>query len=95
MIREHSLAFDNAEEKLHLQRMLETTPVGGLIDLPEPPTAINVEIYPDFRNDTAEELEQKRKKRLKWSHGSIVNDGRIIVPIDKRTGKFRDETIRA
>ena len=85
MIREHSLAFDNAEEKLHLQRMLESNPIGGLIDLPEPPTAINVEIYPDFPNDTAEELEQKRKKCLRWSHG--------FVPIDRKNGKFRDKTI--
>jgi hypothetical protein len=61
-IREHSPAFDDAEEKIYLEHMLATTPVGEVIDLPEPPTAINVEIYPDFPDDTMEEREEKRKK---------------------------------
>ena len=94
-IREHSLAFDSKEDKILLDRLVRTTPVGGTIDLPSPPTAINVEIYPDFHGDTKEMLSKKAAKRIDWTQGSIVNDGRIIIPIDKRTSTYQTESIRA
>jgi hypothetical protein len=94
-IREHSLAFDSAEDKLFLEEMIESTPIGEIIELPSPPTAINVELYPDSYNDDEDTLKDNREKRLAWTHGSLVNDGRIIIPIEKRTVKWKNESIRA
>ena len=92
---EHSLGFDSAEEKTYLDNMIKITPIGGIIDLPTPPIAINVELYPDCYGDDQETLLHKLKKRKAWTRGSITNDGRIIIPIDRRTGKYHNESIRA
>jgi hypothetical protein len=46
LVCKHSLAFDNSEEKVYLNKMVESTPIGSMIDLPGPPTATNVEIFP-------------------------------------------------
>jgi hypothetical protein len=88
LVREHSLAFDTIEEKLFLDHMIATTPPGEIIDLPQPPTAINVELYPDFPDDNSKTLNDKRKSRLRWKHGSITTDGKIVIPIDKKNRKI-------
>ena len=62
LIRQHSLAFDDPEEKQYLNRLIGSTPAGGIIDLPQPPTAINVELYPDFPGDSQQSLIEKQKK---------------------------------
>ncbi|KAL7549323.1 hypothetical protein ACHAWF_017111 [Thalassiosira exigua] len=47
----HSLSFETEEEIDFLRQMQETTAFGGIIDLPNPPKAINVELYPDSELD--------------------------------------------
>jgi hypothetical protein len=94
LVSEHSLAFDNSKEKVYLDEMVESTPIGGMIDLPSPPTAINVEIFPDFPNDSLNILLKKQAKRAKWKHGSVTDDGTIVIPIDPKAGKYHNESIR-
>jgi len=53
--------------------------------LPLPPTAINDELYPDFPYADLSTSEYKAKQRKNWKYGSIVNDGKIIIPIDKKS----------
>lgn len=95
LVREHSLAFDNSDDKMHLDEMLQSTPIGGIIDLPAPPTAINVEIFPSFPTDSSETLLHKENKRARCKHGSITDDGTIVIPIDPKAGKYHNESIRA
>ena len=94
-IREHSLAFDSVQEKTRLDDMIAAAPVGSTIDLEEPPTAIKVEIYPDFYGDDQQTRDEKAQLRKAWTRGSIVNDGRVIIPIDRKTGRYRNESISA
>ena len=90
-----SLAFDSVEDKLHLDNMLQHTAIGGTITLPAPPTAINVELYPSMPDDDESARQWKLKKRNEWSRGSIVDDGRVIIPIDKKTPRYQTESIRS
>jgi hypothetical protein len=95
LVREHFLAFDTIEEKLFLDSMIATTPPGETITLPHPPTAINVELYADFPDDTEKMHQDKENNRKKWNHGSITQDGKIVIPIDKTRCKFHTESIRS
>ena len=93
LVREHSLAFDSSDEKAYLDEMVKNTPVGGIIDLPTPPKAINVELFPDFLGDSKTKAEMNAKMRKTWTHGSITDDGKVVVPINQKTVKYRTETI--
>ena len=95
LVRLHSLAFDDPADKTLLDELIASTPPGENIDLPYPPTAINVELYPDFPDDNEELQQCKQRKRELWTHGSITNDGHIVIPIDRKTGKYHTESIRA
>ena len=95
LVREHSLAFNSLNEKNYLDHLIKLTPLGGIIDLETPPTAINVELYPDFPCDDLSTTKYKIKKRYEWKHGSITSDGKVIVPIDKKTVKYHNESISA
>eukprot|EP00956_Cyclotella_meneghiniana_P013072 scaffold18715_cov36-Cyclotella_meneghiniana.AAC.1 len=82
LVREHSLAFETSEQKQYLDNLIDTTPLGGTIDLPDPPTAINIELYPNLPDDTDKDKDFKKTKREAWTCGSIVEDGRIVIPIE-------------
>ena len=84
LVREHSLAFDSIDEKHLLDDFIRLTPLGDIIELQTPPTAINVEIFPDFPSDDNSTFEFKSKQRHEWKYGSITNDGKIITPIVKK-----------
>ena len=94
-VREHSLAFEDSQDKAHLDSLIRNTPIGGVIDLPALPTAINVELYPDYPFNSQDTNTNNAKLRETWTRGSIVNDGRIVIPIDSNTGKFRNESVAA
>ena len=89
-----SLAFDSVEEKKHLDNMLLNTPIGGTITLPAPPTAINVELYADMPGDDDAKQQANLSQRNKWKHGSLVDDGRVVIPINKKTPRYQLESIR-
>jgi len=95
---EDSLSFTSKEDEQYLIQMKEHTPIGSTIDLPNPPSAINVELYPYMEWETDSEKEEKRGKRRAWTSGSLVNDGRIIIPISiahKNKTKWNKDSIRA
>jgi hypothetical protein len=94
MIRLHSLAFDEVREKLNLEELVASTPIGETIDIDNPPTAVNIEIYPHLPNDSKEDAEKKEMKRNKWKLGSLTSDGTIVVPVGRKTGKYNTESIR-
>ena len=81
LVREHSLAFESKDLETYINDMKNNTPIGNTIDLPSPPDAINVELYPDFIGDNQCKIEENIKKRKSWLLGSITNDGHIIIPI--------------
>eukprot|EP00574_Skeletonema_japonicum_P005934 CAMPEP_0201715830 /NCGR_PEP_ID=MMETSP0593-20130828/1925_1 /ASSEMBLY_ACC=CAM_ASM_000672 /TAXON_ID=267983 /ORGANISM="Skeletonema japonicum, Strain CCMP2506" /LENGTH=276 /DNA_ID=CAMNT_0048205439 /DNA_START=459 /DNA_END=1289 /DNA_ORIENTATION=+ len=89
-----SLAFGSVEDKVYLDTMISNTPIGGTITLPAPPTAINVELYADMPGNDDSKQKWNQMKRKAWNHGSLVDDGRIIIPIDKKTPKYQVESIR-
>jgi len=93
-VKEHSLAFDSVEEKIYLEDMINTTPIRGTIDFQMPPTAINVELYPDYYGDDQDTLGEKMVQHNVWTHGSITDDGKIIIPINRKTKKYRNDSIR-
>jgi hypothetical protein len=71
-------------------------PVGTTIDLQKPPIAINVELFPDFYSDNEAKTKDNTVNRDAWTIGSVSNDeNKIIIPIDRRTGKYKNESIRA
>ncbi len=89
-IRLHSLSFETEEEADFLHQMQETTEFGGVIDLPNPPKAINVELYPDSELDSESKKKEHQEKRKRWRCGSITDDGRTVIPIDNsHSGKIR------
>ena len=63
LVREHSLEFNSIDEKHLLDYLIRLTPIGDIIELQTPPTAINVEIFPDFPNDNNYTFEFKSKQR--------------------------------
>ena len=62
LVREHSLAFNSLNEKNYPDHLIKLTPIGGIIDLETPPTAINVELHPDFPCNDLSTTEYKIKK---------------------------------
>jgi hypothetical protein len=89
-----SLAFDDPNDKMYLDELIASTLVGEVIDLPQPPSAINVEIFADFPDDNQDLLNKKAYERSQWKHGSVVLDGRIVIPIDQKTVKCHTQSIR-
>jgi hypothetical protein len=75
--------------------MRKTTLIGGTVDLRTPPTAVNAELHPDCHGDDQDTLDEKRDQRNVWTRGSITNDGKIVIPIDRKTKKRCNESIRA
>ena len=51
LVRGHFLSFETKIEESFLKQMIQTTPTGHCIDLPSPPKAINIEIFPNFNED--------------------------------------------
>ncbi len=72
LVREHSLAFDFIDEKHLLDDLIRLTPIGDIIELQTPPTAINIEIFPDFPKENNSRFEFKSKQRHEWQYGSIT-----------------------
>ena len=90
-----SLAFESVDDKMYLDNMLLNTPIGGTITLPAPPTAINVELYANMPHDDDSKREWNLMKRKEWQQGSLVDDGRVIIPINKKTARYQLESVRA
>jgi len=66
--------------------------------LDRPPAAINVELFADFDGDSKDKKQENKRKRKEWTHGSLVNDGRVVVQLSRRWGselirKYKTESI--
>ena len=75
-----------------------STPFGENIDIPIPPAAINVEIYPDYDEDDESQRTKKQQRCSEWSFGSLANNGHIVIPISishKNKIRMKPESIRA
>jgi len=95
-IKYHSLSFDT-EEKDELFRDELKTHDSLVMTLDYPPDAINVELFADFDGDSKDKKDENKRKREEWTHGSLVNDGRVVVQLPSRWGqinrKWKDESI--
>jgi len=95
-IKYHSLSFGTMEQDELFRDELKThdSPV---LDIDYPPAAINVELFADFDGDSKNKKDENKRKREEWTHGSLANDGRVVVQLPSRWGqinrKWKDESI--
>ena len=95
-IKYHSLSFGTTEQDKLFKDELKThdSPV---LDLNTPPAALNVELFADFDGDSEDKKDENKRKRNEWTHGSLVNDGRVVIQLPSRWGqinrKWKDESI--
>lgn len=88
-IKYHSLSFEDKDQRRRFRLQCAQAKPGDIITLDFPPTAINVELFPDYDEDTTSETTKKKVKRKEWldsGKGSITNDGRVVIPISHRDG---------
>ena len=88
-IKYHSLSFENRVEGRKFDTLFTQAKPGEIIDLDSPPTAINVELFADFEEDTSATKAKKKAYRKEWlqsGKGSITNDGRVVIPISRQDG---------
>ena len=96
-IKYHSLSFGTEEEDNIFNEEFESD--GPLVmTLDEPPSAINVELFADFDGDSRDKKKENKEKRKEWKHGSLVDDGRVVIQISSQWGrqlirKYSKETI--
>ena len=67
-----------------------------MVTIESPPDIINVEMFPDFPGDDTKTKAKNESKRKEWilRHGSITDDGKIVIPIEIRHGKWKETEIR-
>ena len=90
VIKYHSLSFEDKHQRSKFRLQCAQAAPGNVIDLDVPPTAINVELFPDFDEDSVSDKAKKEKERKEWlesGKGSITQDGRVVIPISMRDGK--------
>ena len=88
-IKYHSLSFEGRGQKGKFKRQHEQAQPGDVITIDSPPTAINVELFADFEDDTAAIKATKKVARKKWLDSgkcSITNDGRVVIHISSQDG---------
>ena len=88
-IKYHSLSFEDKKQKRRFNKLLRQAAPGDVIDLDFPPTAINVELFPDFPGDSPADTAKKVLLRNEWlqsNKGSITRNGRVVIPISIKDG---------
>ena len=91
-IKYHSLSFDDQDEESQFQQKLQRAQPGDTVTIDSSPSAINVELFADFDEDTSSVTAEKVAMRKKWlgaNMGSITNDGRVVIPISIHDGKSK------
>jgi hypothetical protein len=90
-IKYHSISFDDRDKAREYRRHMKSHQPGGVITLDGPPSAINVELFADFPEDSEAQKKKNAKMRQRWQHGSLVKDGgRIVIPISTSCGSFNE-----
>ena len=88
-IKYHSLSFEDRDQDRHFRKTVETSKPGDTITIDFPPKAINVELFADFEGDTSAVKAEKVAARKKWLRDgkcSIVDTGRVVIPISLLDG---------
>jgi hypothetical protein len=88
----HSLSFDDQDEESQFQQKLQRAQPGDTVTIDSSPSAINVELFADFDEDTSSVTAEKVAMRKKWlgaNMGSITNNGRVVIPISIHDGKSK------
>ena len=89
-IKYHSLSFNDRDIESQFQQKLQRARPGDTVTIDSSPSAINVELFGDFNEDTSSVTAEKvvmRKKWLEAGMGSITNDGHVVIPISLHDGK--------
>lgn len=84
-IKYHSLSFESEDEDRVFKDEFENGQ-SLVMTLDRPPDAINVELFADFDGDSDKKRRENIEKRREWTHGSLVDDGRIVIQISRRWG---------
>ncbi len=58
-----------------------STPYSNTIDLPNPPAALNVDMYHDYEGDDEAKRTRNKCKRNKWPCGFLTDNGHVVIPI--------------
>ena len=82
-VKYHSLSFANDEERSNFIEKSRNAEPGSIVELNQPPLCINVEVYPAFPNDDEKTLNEKAEKRRSWKYGSLLDDGKIVIPLTR------------
>jgi len=89
-IKYHSLSFKDRKEERRFKELCDQAKPGDVITLDSPPTAINVELFPDYPEDTAATKAKNVASRRTWlasNKGSCTTDGRVVIPVSITDGK--------
>jgi hypothetical protein len=81
-VKYDSISFQKKEDQMKFESQFAEAHPGEVISLTVPPDFINVELFPDFPDDDDKTRKKNETKRKQWKHGSMTDDGRIVIPID-------------
>ena len=88
-IKYHSISFGDADRLDNFERRLHGTAPGEVIILDRPPDVINVELFPDLKEDSDNIREMKAELRRMWKHGSLPDcPGKIVIPVELASKKM-------
>ena len=88
-IKYHSVSFGDADRLDNFERRLDGAAPGEVITLDRPPDVMNVELFPDLKEDSNNIREMKAELRRMWKHGSLPDcPGKIVIPIELASKKF-------
>ena len=97
-IKYHSVSFGDADCLDNFERRLDGAAPGEVITLDRPPDVMNVELFPDLKEDSDNIREMKAELRRMWKHGSLPDcPGKIVIPIElasKKIVKYKVAQIR-
>ena len=88
-IKYHSVSFGDPDRLDNFERRLDGAAPGEVITLDRPPDVMNVELFPDLKEDSDNIREMKAELRRMWKHGSLPDcPGKIVIPIELASKKF-------
>ncbi len=94
----HSVSFGDPDRLDNFERRLDGAAPGEVITLDRPPDVMNVELFPDLKEDSDNIREMKAELRRMWKHGSLPDcPGKIVIPIElasKKNVKYKVAQIR-
>ena len=88
-IKYHSVSFGDEDRLDNFERRLDDAAPGEVITLNRPPDVMNVELFPDLKEDSNKIREMKAELRRMWKHGSLPDcPEKIVILIDQRSRRI-------